>query len=57
MEALLFVNMEDNTLNARNMEALLSANIGDDAINAKNVEAPLLFAVILMEKKNSLDCS
>ena len=36
-EALPFVNMVDNVINAKNVEALLLVNMGDDALNAKNV--------------------
>ena len=38
----LFLNMGDNVLAARNVEALLFVNMGDNALNARNVEA-LLF--------------
>ena len=41
-EALLFVNMGDDALDAKNAEAVLFANMGDNALNAKSVEA-LLF--------------
>ena len=42
VEALLFVNIGDDALTAKNMEALLFVNTGDDALTARNVEA-LLF--------------
>ena len=42
MEALLFVNMGDDALNARSVEALQFVNMGDNALTARNVEA-LLF--------------
>ena len=36
--ALLFVNMGNIALLAKNVEALLFVNMGDNALNAKNVE-------------------
>ena len=42
MEALLFVNMGDDALNAKNVEVLLFVNMGDNALAARSVEV-LLF--------------
>ena len=40
-ETLLFVNMGDNALNAKNAEALLFVNMGENALNARSAEAVL----------------